>query len=58
MGLRLWCINGSRLSSLEMETSVVESVTVAIIIHGGGIDDEMRRGQEPPIEAIQERSPN
>lgn len=41
-----------------METSVVESVTVVIIIHGGGIDDEMRRGQEPPIEAIQERSPN
>lgn len=22
------------------------------------VDDEMRRGQEPPIEAIQERSPS
>lgn len=43
--------------------SVVKSVTIAIIdkaVGGGGgrVDDEMRRGQEPPIEAIQERSPN
>lgn len=42
--------------------SGVESVTIVIIdkvVGRGRVGDEMRRGhKEPPIEAIQERSPN